>query len=156
MSDPTIRDLDQADACHLARIFFCAVHEGTRHHYTYAQRLAWAGATIDLDAWRDRVAGLTGFLAERDGEPIGFMTIDAGGYVDLAFVLPSVAGTGVGWRLHEAVEARARTLGAQEMTTQASKAARPFFERQGWSLVAEQTVERGGVALTNYRMRKSL
>ncbi|WP_453961487.1 GNAT family N-acetyltransferase [Amorphus suaedae] len=156
MCDPTIRPLDPGDADHLARIFFCAVHEGTRDHYSFAQRMAWAGPTVDLDAWRHRVGGLTGFVAERDGEPIGFMTIDAEGYVDLAFVLPSAAGSGVGWRLHEAVEAKARALGAQEMTTQASKAARPFFERQGWSLIAEQSVERRGVRLTNYRMRKAL
>jgi putative acetyltransferase len=34
--------------------------------------------------------------------------------------------------------------------------ARPFFERQGWSVLAEQTVTKRGVELTNYRMRKAL
>lgn len=84
------------------------------------------------------------------------MTIDAGGYIDLAFVLPTAAGTGVGRQLYQAIEQKAAALGADVLTTQASKAARPFFEAHGWSVVAEQTVERSGVCLTNYRMRKVL
>lgn len=152
----TIRELGVADAPHAARIYFCAIYEGTRAHYSFAQRRAWAGDRVDPEAWRERLAGQFGFVAERDGEPVGFMTIDAGGYIDLAFVLPTAAGTGVGRQLYQAIEQKAAALGADVLTTQASKAARPFFEARGWSVVAEQTVERSGVCLTNYRMRKVL
>lgn len=54
------------------------------------------------------------------------------------------------------MEAKARELGATTLTTEASRMARPFFERQGWSVVAEQVVVIRGVRLTNYRMRKVL
>lgn len=150
----TIRKLGVADAPHAARIYFCAIYEGTRAHYSFAQRRAWAGDRVDPQAWRERLAGQFGFVAERDGEPVGFMTIDSGGYIDLAFVLPSEAGTGVGRQLYRAIEQKAAALGAGVLTTHASKAARPFFEACGWSVIAEQTVERSGVSLTNYRMRK--
>lgn len=156
MAKVAIRPLAVGDAAAVARIFFCAVHEGTREHYSYTQRLAWGGEEVSPDAWRDRLEGVIGFVAELEGEPVGFMTIEASGYIDLAFVLPSMAGTGVGFRLYEAVEAKARELGARVLTTNASKTARPFFERQGWEVVTKQSVERQGVGLTNFKMRKAL
>ncbi len=156
MPDIAIRPLTVADAAAVARIFFCAVHEGTRDHYSFEQRLAWGGEEVSPDAWRARLEGVTGFVAELAGEPVGFMTIDASGYIDLAFVLPSMAGTGVGYRLYGSVEAKARELGARVLTTNASKTAKPFFERQGWEVVTEQTVERQGIELNNFKMQKAL
>lgn len=156
MAELVIRPLAVDDAAAVARIFFCAVHEGTREHYSYTQRLAWGGEEVSPDAWRARLEGVTGFVAELEGEPVGFMTIEASGYIDFAFVLPSMAGAGVGFRLYEAVETKARAFEARELTTNASKPARPFFQRQGWEVVTEQIVERQGVRLTNYKMRKAL
>ncbi|MCF8481082.1 MAG: GNAT family N-acetyltransferase [Rhodospirillum sp.] len=157
-ADPSLRlrTLTPDDTVHVARIFFCAVHEGAREHYTFEQRLAWGGETVDPDAWRDRLEEAMGFLAERNGEPVGFMTVDETGLIDLAFVLPSMAGQGIGTRLYRAVEDQARALGLQALTTEASKVSKPFFERQGWEVITEQSVEREGVSLTNYKMRKPL
>ena len=151
-----IRPLVPEDYRHAGRICFCAVHEGTRDIYSPAQRVAWGGETIDLDGWRQRIAGLEGLIAEVAGEPVGFMTIDRTGYIDLAFVLPSQARRGVGAALLRAVEARARAWGAGMLTTEASRAARPFFARHGWEVVATQQVQRNGVTLERYAMRKRL
>ena len=56
------------------------------------------------------------------------------------------------------VEATAALVagGWPRLFTEASKAARPFFEAQGFSVVAEQEVEVRGERLTNYRMEKRL
>lgn len=132
------------------------MREGTRAHYTEAQRRAWAGEAPDPQGWRDRLWGVEGFAAEEEGRLVGFMTLAGTGYIDLAFVAPAALGRGVGWQLYRAVEARARELGASVLTTDASRMARPFFERQGWSTVAEQVVVIRGVVLTTYRMRKAL
>ena len=132
------------------------MQKGTRLHYSLAQRLAWGRDSVSPDALRERLEGLVSFVAELDEKPVGFMTIDATGYIDLAFVLPSAVGKSVGWKLYEAVETRARELGAVMLTTEASKVARPFFERQGWIVVEKQTVYRQGVDLVNYKMRKAM
>src|SRR5690606_35721873 len=76
-----IRPLLPEDFPHAGRIFFCAVHEGTRNVYSPEQRLAWGGATIDLGRWRERIRGIAGFVAEVAGEPVGFMTLDGDGHV---------------------------------------------------------------------------
>lgn len=164
MTPLTIRPLRAEDGPQAARVFFDAVREGMREHYTEAQRRAWAGDAPDPEGWRGRLWGVEGFAAEEDGRLVGFMTlggaghitIGGAGYIDLAFVAPSALGRGVGWRLYRAVEAKARELGASMLTTEASRMARPFFERQGWSVVAEQVVVIRGVVLTNHRMRKAL
>jgi putative acetyltransferase len=96
-------------------------------------------------------------VAERDGVPVGFMSLDlARGYLDLAFVLPQVMGQGVADALYAVLEARARAEGLARLTTEASALARPFFARNGWALIREQQVERRGVALHNAVMEKTL
>ncbi len=149
-----IRPLRAEDFADAGRIFFCAIHEGTRHVYTREQRRAWAGETIDLRGWEDRLSGLTGFIAEENGEPVGFMTIDRTGYVDLAFVLPSAAGKGTGSALLSAVEHWAAERAARRLTAAASLAARPFFEKHGWTVLHREEVERQGVSLPRYQMQK--
>ena len=150
-----IRPIRPDDGPAAAQVFFDAVCEGTQAHYTEAQRRAWAGQAPDPEGWRDRLYGVDGFAAEQEGRLVGFMTI-AGWYIDLAFVTPAALGRGVGWQLYRAVEARARKLGASVLTTDASRMAKPFFERQGWSVVVEQRVVKRGMVLTNYKMRKLL
>lgn len=151
-----IRPLAPEDYSAVGRIFFCAVHEGTRTAYSYQQRLAWGGDAIDLDRWKARVKALGGFVAETDGEPIGFITIDRTGYVDLAFVLPSASGRGVGRTLLNAAEDWAKDNGATQLTTEASLVAHPFFLKRGWVVVEEEHVERKGVILKRYKMQKNL
>ena len=84
------------------------------------------------------------------------MTLRADGLIDLAFVAPDVAGQGVAKPLYDAIEAEAKGRGLARLHAEASLLARPFFERQGWSVVGRQSVERDGVALTNFVMEKAL
>jgi len=72
-------------------------------------------------------------MAEANGLPIGFMTMNPEGFIDLAFVSPSALGKGVGWKLYKVVEEKILNLGALVLSTEASMAARLFFERQGYS-----------------------
>lgn len=153
---PHIRPLAADDYRAVGRIFFCAVHEGTRRAYSYVERLAWAGDTIDLDRWKARVEAFSGFVAEIDSEPVGVMTIDLTGYVELAYVLPSATKQGVGTALLSAAERWAKGRGATRLTTEASLIARPFFLKNGWLVLEEERVERKGVFLTRFRMHKDL
>ena len=96
-------------------------------------------------------------MAEANGLPIGFMTMNPEGFIDLAFVSPSALGKGVGWKLYKVVEEKILNLGALVLSTEASMAARLFFERQGWYVIEEQTIVKyGGVSLTNLKMQKTL
>ena len=109
--DIGLRRFVDSDAPELAQIYFDAVHLGTNHHYSVEQRTAWVGLKPDPDFWLNRLRSLRTIVATRSNKPIGFMTIDNVGLIDLAFVAPSLAGTGVGKKLYDAIENEARKLG---------------------------------------------
>lgn len=95
-------------------------------------------------------------MAEEGGEVVGFAELAGEGHLDMLYVRKDAVGRGVGRRLYRAVEreARARRLG--RISTEASITARPFFERQGFRVVRQQTVVVRGVAMTNFAMEKQL
>lgn len=95
-------------------------------------------------------------VAEENDEIIGFAELEEGGCVDTFFVRRDAVGRGVGRRLYMAVEKEARSRGIEKIFTEASITARPFFERQGFRVVCEQTLQRQGIGLTNFVMEKSL
>ena len=147
----------EADAGPLAEVYYRAVHEGAAEAYSKEQRAAWAPSIPSAEAWRHRLEGLSTIVAEEGGQIVGFMSLNPhDGDLDLAFVLPEVRGTGVAKALYAVLEDQARTQGLDRLHTHASHVARPFFEGQGWTVLAENTVERQGVALTNWIMEKRL
>lgn len=152
----TVRRFEDRDAEATARIYFDAVRIGARDYYDEAQRQAWASSVPDTLPWRARLRSQASFVAERDGAIVGFMTLKPDGCIDLAFVAPEAMGTGVARQLYERLLAEAAAMGLRRLHTEASHLARPFFQRQGWSVVKQQTVERDGVALTNFVMEKHL
>lgn len=156
MTDFSIRPFDDADAAAAARIFYEAVHQGAAGHYDERQRDAWAKQVPETEPWRQRLRSQHTFVAEANSELIGFMTLNDSGYVDLAFVSPNWIGKGVARALYDCVERLAIDRGLERLTTEASHMARRHFERQGWSVVKQQTVERHQVSLVNFLMEKQI
>lgn len=157
MNGLIIRPCRPADAIGLAILFHRAVHEGTGAQYDAAQRAAWSPAPPTDALWRARIEEATTIVAERDGVPLGFMTLDLGcGFLDFAYVAPEAIGRGVGATLYAVIEGRARVAGHRRLETEASLVAEPFFRRRGWQVVRRQQVERLGVALPNAAMAKEL
>ena len=151
----TVRPFTASDLLPTAKIFFRAVHIGAAAFYSEEQRNAWASNLPEPEPWAERLRAQTVLVAaaaEDQEVPIGFMSMTEAGLVDLAFVDPAWARRGVGGLLHAAILNAARANGLKILRTEASLAARPFFERQGWAVDAEQTVRRNEVALTNFRM----
>lgn len=156
MKPLVIRSLHSDDAAATAQIYFDAVHIGAAAVYTAAERNAWAPAVPDVKTWLDRLHRQHTWVAKINCDPVGFFTLNRSGYVDLAFVAPDWSRHGIGRALYEQVETRAKDMQLRQLNTQASRAARGFFERQGWTVIAPQMVERNGVSLENFRMVKFL
>ncbi|WP_188509359.1 GNAT family N-acetyltransferase [Conyzicola nivalis] len=144
------------DAAATLRCFQRAVRGTASRDYDPEQIESWAPGDVDLDAWGRRRASAETWVAERDGEPVGFTDVDDDGYIDMMFVDPDAARTGVASALLQRIVDLANARGCAELSTNASITARPFFERHGFQIVAEQRVERRGSVLTNYRMRRPL
>lgn len=153
---PVIRAYDPSDLAALVGIFTASVHKLAAAHYSPAQRRAWAPSNPQLDPWRQRLAGLRTLVAEIDAAPAGFVGYEDDGHIDLLFVSPQAPRRGLATALYHEAEARLRARGVDRVFTEASLVARPFFERQGFHIEAEQNVSRGGASFRRYAMIKAL
>jgi len=156
----TLRHYDPGDCEQAVALFGRAVHETTVADYTQQQRAAWAPDPPETELWRRRLSSGEVLVAEVDGRLLGFIRfaqVDARtGLVDLLFVLPEAQRQGIATALLE----RARDWAAQKqlasLVADVSLGARSFMERHGFTLLAEESVHRHGVALNRYRMQRTL
>ncbi|WP_127106132.1 GNAT family N-acetyltransferase [Pararhodobacter zhoushanensis] len=148
--------MDPAEADQLGTVFFDAVRQGAAGFYDADQRRAWAPRVPAGPDWARRLTGQQTLVARVAGKPVGFMTLDAQGYIDLAFVAPAHQRQGVGGRLYARIEDLAQEAGLERLHAQASHLVRGLFEQQGWRVLREQQSERAGVTLTNFVMEKRL
>ena len=81
---------------------------------------------------------------------VGFGDMASDGYLDRLYVHADHQGQGIATALCDRLEQAVQG----PITTHASITARPFFEKRGYAVIKEQTVERQGVALTNFVMIK--
>lgn len=101
---------------------------------------------MDLAAWDASFLAHTTLVAEAEGIIVGFADLADDGYLDRLYVHKDWQGRGVATALCDALP------GAK--LTHASLTARPFFEQRGWQVVKEQRVERRGVLLTNFVIKR--
>jgi putative acetyltransferase len=110
----------------------------------------------DVACWQERLAHLHTIVAECDGILAGFVSHTHGGYLDFLYTHPAFARRGVGTRLYQRVESALRAVRILHVTTHASLAARPFFDRHGFQLDNEECVECRGAYLRRFAMHKQL
>jgi len=152
-----IRPYRDSDLDAVVELFTASVHELAAGHYDARQREAWAPRPWDATAWRTRLSHLVTLVAEDGASRLaGFVACTDTGHVDLLFVAPSHHGRGVARRLYERAEDALAARGVTELTTAASRVARPFFERQGFVATDEEEVTVRGVRLHRFPMAKRL
>jgi putative acetyltransferase len=151
-----IRDYDAGDAPEIARLFYETIRSVNKADYSEEQVAAMAPGVPDPEEWHDRMTDRRTLVAEEDGEVVGFAELEGDGHLDMLYLRGDAVGRGVGRRLYSEVEREARGLGLGQIFTEASITARPFFERQGFRVVREQTVSRRGVEMTRFAMEKLL
>lgn len=151
-----IRDYQRGDAEAIVQLFYDTIHTVNLGDYSPAQVDAWAPEVPDADAWHQRMISRRTLVSERQGEIIGFADLEDNGHIDMFFCRHDTVRQGIGSRLYQAIEDAARDLGVGRLFVEASITARPFFERQGFRVVAHNAFEQNGVKITNFAMEKLL
>jgi len=152
-----IRPYRHADAAETLAIFLAAVTETAAADYSTEQIQAWARPEArELSTWHASMQERNSYVATVDGAPAGFSDVNPAGYIDMLFVAPRYLRQGVARQLIGHVEAHARNEQLTELTADVSITARPFFERYGFTVEAEQHPVKAGVQLTNYKMKMKL
>ncbi|XDA97837.1 GNAT family N-acetyltransferase [Sulfitobacter sp. LCG007] len=144
-----------SDAGALGELFHRAIREG-ESPYTEPQRAAWSPELRGATYWEARICGQAVVLEEREGQVLGFMSLDPEGCIDLAFILPHARGVGLFRTLYGAIEERALALGLARLWTHASLMAEPAFRSVGFRVIQRETVDLAGQTLRRAEMEKML
>jgi putative acetyltransferase len=124
--------------------------------YAPEQIRAWSSDEIDVEVWTGRFLGRFVVVAEEEGRPVGFVELESNGHIDRMYVSADHQGQGIGKQLIAAVVAEAVRLGLERLFLEGSITGRPFFEKQGFIVLASQMVPCRGAELMNYRMERIL
>ena len=146
-----IREYRAEDCAVMAALFYDTVHGVNGADYTPEQLDAWASGEVDLEAWNGSFLRHHTVVAEADGELLGFGDMDGSGYLDRLYVHRDHQRQGIATAICDALEG---ACAAGTFVTHASITARPFFEGRGYRVVKAQQVQRRGVWLTNFVMKK--
>lgn len=146
-----IRKYKAKDCAALSRLFYETVHFVNCADYTKEQLDAWATGQVDLEEWNQSFLEHITLVAEEEGEVVGFADMARDGYLDRLYVHKDHQRQGIAGALCGALE---QAVPREIYTAYASITAKPFFEKQGYQAVRENQVQRGGVILRNYLMRK--
>jgi len=151
-----IRRYKAGDHLAIGRIFHDAVHQIACRDYTQEQLDAWASPPADVgqweEDWKQRCERKIPFVKEIGGAVVGFIELDPDGHIDCTYVDPAHAGTGVMREIMAEVKREAKLRGNERLFAEVSKTGRRFFERNGFTWVRDNLVERRGVTLVNYIM----
>ena len=151
-----VRRFRPIDAEAVVALFRETIRRVNIRDYSLEQVKAWAPDEIDVEAWRTKLSTRFSVVAELNGRLVGFGDLENADQLGHLYVHADHQTRGIGQALLSALEAEARRLGTQRFFTEGSITAKPFFERLGYRVLAEQTVVCRGVEFVNYRLEKSL
>jgi putative acetyltransferase len=153
---PALRPFLPQDAALLAQIFRDSIAELTGEDYDEAQQAAWLACADDEEAFARRLAEELTLIATIAGSPVGFISLAGQDHIDMLYVHPSMARSGIATLLCDAIEKLAKSRGAHHLSVDASDTARRFFEMRGFLALHRQTVACGDEWLGNTHMEKPL
>lgn len=146
-----IRKYQPSDCKELTELFYNTVHNVNAKDYAKEQLDVWATGKVDFEKWNESLQEHFSVVAVDDEIIVGFGDIDKTGYLDRLFVHADYQRKGIATAICNQLEQTVQG----DITTHASITAKPFFEKRGYKIVKEQQVERQGIFLTNFCMKKS-
>lgn len=151
-----LRPYVAADLMALRELFAQSIEELTQDDYDEDQRIAWASAAEDAQAFGKRLAGMLTLVVQIEGEYAGFAALKDNSHIDMLFVHPYFVGQGIGTTLADALERIAAARGTKAITVDASETAEPFFEERGYVAFRRNSIPLDDQWLANTTMRKEL
>lgn len=145
-----IRKYQPTDCKELAQLFYNTVHTVNAKDYAKEQLAVWATGKVDLAEWNRSLQEHFTVVAVHGGTIAGFGDIDRTGYLDRLYVHWAHQGEGIATAICDRLERAVQG----SIVTHSSITARPFFAKRGYVVVKEQQVERQGIWLTNFVMKK--
>jgi putative acetyltransferase len=149
-----IRRYRPGEEAALREIFHSAVHMLASRDYSAEQLNAWAPPNPDPVRWERKIRAINPFIAEMNGEPVGYADLQSSGYIDHFYVSGLHPRRGIGSLLMNRLLQEAAVLGAGVLMSDVSRTAQPFFAKFGFVVVELRYPECLGVVIPNSHMRR--
>ncbi len=91
-----VREYRELDASELWKIFYNTVHKVNIRDYSAAQVNAWAPDDFSSDVWQQKMNSISPFVAEIDGQIVGYADLQKSGLIDHFFCHNDHQGQGIG------------------------------------------------------------
>ncbi len=152
-----VREYKPEDSQALADIYYNTIHQINIQHYTEEQVKVWAPEnSLESSGWTKKFEKTKPLVAMIGEIIVGFVEFEPNGHIDCFYCHHKYIGCGVGSTLMASVYEIAIKKEIKRIFAEVSITARPFFEKQGFTVAEEQTVILLGVKLINYKMEKYL
>lgn len=155
--DFIIRVAKKSDIVELKDLFQYTVLVINRCNYSQEEVEDWASCGDDLSEIEEMIKTHFFIVAiNQQSKIVGFSSITSKGYLHNMFVHKDFQGKGIATMLLKEIEQYAAQTGISQITSEVSLTARPFFEKRGYIVEAEQKRKANKLSLTNYWMAKEL
>ena len=152
-----IRPLTEADIPEMQSLFRSTVLFINTKDYTQEEAEDWASCGNSVERWKTHLSNHQFVGAfNTDNKMVGYSSMNKDGYLHSMFVHKDWQGKGIASLLLTEVENMARQFGVTRITSEVSLTARPFFEKQGYSVIKSQKAKANQLELTNFVMQKLL
>jgi putative acetyltransferase len=149
---PYIRRYAAGEEPALFDVYFTAIHLVASHDYTPEQIQAWAPRDLDVDLWKRKMREINPFVADLNGELVGYADVQPNGYIDHFFVSGKHPRRGIGSLLMKRILAEAASLSIPLLTSHVSRTAQPFFQTFEFVITVQRYPEVRGVIVPNALM----
>lgn len=125
--------------------------------YTIEETMDWASCGDDLNRWVELINDLYFIVAEdENGQIAGFASVSDKGYLHSLFIHKDFQRQGVAELLYENIEEYAQDKHLDELISEVSITAKPFFLAKGFFTYEVQNRKANKLYLKNYKMSKQL
>ncbi|MGM7700317.1 GNAT family N-acetyltransferase [Pseudalkalibacillus sp. Hm43] len=144
--------LQPSDLDEVQELFQKTIVTVNRSDYSEEQTKRWSEQT----KWKENLLHHHSYVAVDEAQIIGFATLSHNGSIEMLYVHHAFQGQKVASKLLDVLEKIAHELDLEELVTEASITAKPFFEKKGFFVEEEQVKWIQDTPFTNYRMLKKL
>ena len=152
----TIRKFKSSDVPVLRDLFFNTVRNVNVKDYSGEQVKAWATETYNFEEWSKGYHSINPFVAEIDGEIVGYADLQENGFIDHFYCHWKYQRKGIGKALMNKIIEEAKAKNIERIFSHVSITAKAFFESFGFEVIKEQEVNIRGQMLSNNIMQRNL
>lgn len=147
----TISDLKE-----MQELYIETIQSVCKSDYNPAQIEAWISGVHNTDRWLEVITTQFVLLAISENKITGFGTLKDNNYIDFFYIHKDFQRQGIADKILTELELEARKHHTITLISDISITAKPFFEKKGFTVKAEQKNIKLGVELINYKMEKEL